>query len=83
MVGRLLGHIAERAETGTDIAEDEKGCLAATKAFGNVRTVGLLADGMQLQVSQEPFHLGMGRRRNLFLEPFGTAGNLHTDTGSV
>lgn len=42
-----VGHVAERAATGTDGAEDHKGGGTVVETLGQIRARGFLTDGVQ------------------------------------
>ena len=51
-VGPAMGHIAERAAAGADVAHDEEGGGAVTETLAQIGTGGLLTDGVQAHLAQ-------------------------------
>ena len=61
LVDRLrpaMGHIAERATSGADIAENHEGRGAMIEALAQVRALRLFADGRESVLAQQPLDSG-------------------------
>ena len=50
-----VGHVAERAATGADSAEDHKGRGTVVETLGQVRARGFLTDGVQAVFTHRGF----------------------------
>ena len=73
--GLAGGDVAEGASTGADIAQDHHRRVLLRPAFADVRAAGLLADGMQPVLADDPVRLAVsGRRRRLHPDPRRLAG---------
>jgi len=57
-LGTAVGHVAERAAAGTDLAEDHEGRRAVAEALVDVRAAGLLAHGDQPVLAQLRLEVG-------------------------